>query len=317
MRFLASSMLLFISVNSFSQEIKFTGSIIDEHTQEPIAYAHILLLDKKSGTNALIDGTYLFFVKAEDLNSTVKISCVGYYSKVLSLAEMHKTEILELTSKIEDLGAIYLRNPIEKKKRRINSFINKEIIGLGNFSGGSYPSIVARYYERPKAFKKACFLSEIGIDFYATNFHVEYHFAKFRLRILGVAPDGSPGDDLLFENVVVEKDSNALRMTIDMLPYQIMIPEAGFYIAVEHLFIEENKYIEEKTFVINDTLIYENVSQVKYAPIFKGVLEESDSNFKSYYLHPDGWKKMNKLNLPQKILGTLLPAPAFKVTLTD
>jgi hypothetical protein len=105
-----------------------------------------------------------------------------------------------------------------------------------------------------------------------------------------------------------------------MLRYRIPIPKEGFFVAVEHLFIEENKYIEEKDYRVyrqTDTLIYEDFKVVKYLPVFKGVLEEEDENFNSFFKDTNGWKKMNNLDNSHSVFKGEVPAPAFKITLTD
>ena len=86
------------------------------------------------------------------------------------------------------------------------------------------------------------------------------------------------------------------------------------------MFIEENKYIEEKDYRVyrqTDTLIYEDFKVVKYLPVFKGVLEEEDENFNSFFKDTNGWKKMNNLDNSHSVFKGEVPAPAFKITLTD
>ncbi|MGK4566541.1 hypothetical protein [Flavobacterium sp. 3HN19-14] len=66
--------------------------------------------------------------------------------------------------------------------------------------------------------------------------------ASFNLRILEVNDDGSPGKDLLGENIIVIVKNGKKNTEVDLRKYQLQFPEKGFFVSVEFLIIEENKY---------------------------------------------------------------------------
>ena len=215
-----------------------------------------------------------------------------------------------------NLKEVFLYQIQDKNHKKINSFRGKEPIGLGNFSGGAYPSSVARYYPKPSEFKNA-FVKAVTVYYFNTSLQQSQGSSKYRLRILSATPEGAPGADILAENLIIQKGQAQFRTKIDLLKYRIKIPENGFFVAVEHLFIPENEFTEVKTFKVNDSLIYRDVPLVKYAPIFKGVLEENNSDFKSYYRSISGWKMMNHLDSSNRLLEGKIPAPGFKVEITN
>ena len=47
------------------------------------------------------------------------------------------------------------------------------------------------------------------------------------------------------------------------------------------------------------------------------ILEKDNEDFKSYYKDINGWRKMNSLDNSNSVFSGKLPAPAFKITLTD
>ena len=66
--------------------------------------------------------------------------------------------------------------------------------------------------------------------------------AKFVLRFFEVNSDGSPGNDLIAQNIVVPIKKGKKNTSIDLESYKIKVPTNGFFVAVEWLIIEDNRY---------------------------------------------------------------------------
>ncbi|WBL26672.1 carboxypeptidase-like regulatory domain-containing protein [Zunongwangia sp. HGR-M22] len=309
------TVFLFISVSSFAQTIRAVGQVVDTKTLEPLPYVNIVLEEARKGISTDEKGRYTFVIKDISDKTEAKFSYVGYQSKYVKLKDL-KGKIVKLSPSIDGLAEVYLYTIQNKKTKRINDFRIGESIGLGNFSGGQYPSIVARYYEKPAKFEEGCFIKQIEVRYFSVE-ETLYGNAKYRLRIMAVDQNGKPSYDLLSDGIIIEKAPNQFKTKIDMLPYKIPVPESGFFVAVEHLFIKENSYYEKKDYRVNDTIIYKNVELRKYGPVFKGVLEEYSPNFSSYYKDTSGWRKMNTLDNSNDAFSGKLPVPAFKIILTD
>tara|TARA_B100000953_G_scaffold117048_1_gene96390 strand:+ start:2482 stop:3426 length:945 start_codon:yes stop_codon:yes gene_type:complete len=314
MRILLTVFLL-ISVCTFGQTTRAVGQVVDAKTLEPLPYANIVLESKKRGISTDEEGRYSFVIKEVSENAILKFSYVGYESQCLELKEL-KGKVIKLKPSIHHLTEVKIFNVKNRKTKRINNFLLSESVGLGNFSGGQYPSTVARFYEKPGKFEEACYLKQVEIRYFILKETLS-RSAKYRLRIMAVDKEGKPSYDLLDNGLIVEKEPGEYRTKIDLLPYKIRIPDQGFFIAVEHLFIKENAFMERKDYRVNDTMLYKDVELRKYAPIFKGVLEKDNEDFKSYYKDINGWRKMNSLDNSNSVFSGKLPAPAFKITLTD
>ena len=306
---------LFISASALGQAIRAVGQVVDAETLEPLPYVNIILEEEKRGTSTDKEGRYSFVVKDIAEDTDVKFSYVGYESKHAPLKEL-KGKVIRLKPSVDHLAEVRLYTIKEKKRRRINDFRRKEIIGLGNFSGGQYPSIVARHYDKPEKFDEGCFIKDIEVRYFSVE-KTLYGSAKFRLRIMAVDKKGKPSYDLLSDGLIIQKEASQFKSKIDMLPYKIAVPKDGFFVAVEHLFIEENAYFEEKDYRVNDTIIYRDVKLRKYGPVFSGVLEEYGEDFNSYYKDVNGWRKMDNLDNSNEVFSGMLPVPAFKITMTD
>ncbi|PKD18350.1 hypothetical protein APR41_04140 [Salegentibacter salinarum] len=302
-----------------AQENRVIGQVVDALTSQPLPYVNIVLEEQHKGTSAGAQGRFLFVLKGADTSAILKFSFVGFKTEYINLGKLNNSRVVKMQPDVSALSEVQLYSILNNNSEKINDFRGKESIGLGNFSGGQFPSMVARYYARPENFKAGCFLEEVEVRFFATDLNMNKK-SKFRLRILEVGQNGKPAGDLLTSNLIIERRSNSFKTKIPLLQYRIPIPKEGFFVAVEHLFIKENEYIEKKDYKIyreNDTLLYDNFRVVKYLPVFKGVLEKKKHDFNSYFKDTNGWKKMNSLDNSHQVFKGEYPAPAFKITLTD
>ena len=298
----------------FAQETAFRGKVIDANSKEGVPYAHLILPELKRGTSADVHGDFRFEAGDVAQSMQVLVSSVGYVTRTLSLGAMSET--IALQPSLNALREVVIYDLQDHRSKRINPFVGAKIVGLGNFSGGAYPSALARYYARPKKFDQGCFLKNLEIDFYRV-LGADNPAAKFRLRILEVAEDGLPGIDLLDDGLVLEKPENAAKMKVNMLPYKLNVPSEGVYIVVEHLFIPENKFTEILS-VQNNEGYYINYEVERYAPIFKGVeIAKNQSNPRCFYKSLTGWKPVTQLDTAGSALAGNAPAPAFKVLFID
>ncbi|MDT0643512.1 carboxypeptidase-like regulatory domain-containing protein [Zunongwangia sp. F363] len=318
MKQLFSALFLLCFYLTTAQEKHVVGQVVNAETLEPLPYVNIVLEEKHRGTSTDGQGRFSFLLKNAAASTVLKFSYVGFKTKRINLAAL-EGKVVRMQPEVSNLSEVRLYNITREHSEKINDFRGKDPIGLGNFSGGQFPSIVARYYERPENFEGGCFLEQVEVRFFSTGLNSGRR-SKFRLRIMAVGEDGLPGEDLLRSDLIVERDPNRFKVKMPLLKYRIFIPEEGFFVAVEHLFIEENKYVEEKDYRVyrsKDTLLYKDVKIVKYLPVFKGTLEKGSGNFKSYFKDTNGWKKMNILDNSNPALKGEVPAPAFKITLTD
>ena len=299
-----------------AQELTIAGSIYDSETKKGIPFASLVFETIKKGTSTDEEGNFRFVLDAKLKGEFVKLSCVGYEPVLMRAGTLDGAHVY-LEQKTDELAEVQVYQMLQERRERVNSFRGKQIVGLGNFSGGAYPSALARYYERPDDFDAGCFLSAIEIQFY-NGFGIRPMPAKFRLRILSVAADGKPGTDLLGTDFILHKDESARKVKLDLKPYKLNIPQEGFFVAVEHLFIEENKFTERLTVRLNDSSGLRSYNVDRYAPVFKGVeTATNDQEVRCYYQSISGWKPIDLLNTAGSALKGKFPAPAFKLVFTD
>lgn len=304
-------LITFLNVGFLQAQKNISGTIINQQTQEPIAYAHLIIPSEKRGTTSDSNGIFEFTVPDNWLGKILKITCVGFEDKKIEL-QRGKDLLIYMTPSIEFLNAVHLSNSKKVTLLRVNSFRGKKSIGLGNFSGGAYPSMFARYYSFNETLGVENYLKEVSVFFHKQA----RHNAKFRLRIVAASEAKMPQEDLVAPFLVSITDQQT-KAKIKMPADGIEIPREGFFIVVEHLFIKENAFEETIHLKVNDTMKIRDIKQTRYAPIFKGIIEEGSESI-SYYMTVDGWKKVQKLKMPRaNFKENEVVAPAFKLKLTN
>ena len=299
-----------------AQDLVINASVIDAQTKRPIPFVNMIFVNHKIGTSADANGSFRFTVKERLKDESVYISCVGYEQRTLKVSELLNSTV-SLNQELNTLSEVNLYKMHFENQKRVNSFRGKQIVGLGNFSGGAYPSALARFYERPEKFEKACFLKSVEIQFYKILGKPSQK-ATFRLRVLSVDTDNKPGKDLLGADLIIDKPEGKQNLKVELIPYKINVPQEGFFVVVEHIFIEENKFSESYTIKVNDSVGYKEYLVDRYAPVFKGVeTSPDDKEISAFYRSIGGWKSIELLNTAASAMNGKLPTPAFKILFTD
>ena len=295
---------------SYAQK-NIAGTVINKRTNQPIAYAHLIIPSEKRGTTSDKNGKFEFTVLDEWIGKTLRITCVGFITKKITL-QRGRDIVIYLEPSVEFLKEIHLSNEEREEELRVNPFRGKRSIGLGNFSGGAYPSMFARYYPFESSLGEENYLKEVSVFFFKEG----RQNAKFRFRVVSATKDKMPKNDLL-DPMIIEVSYKQRKTVVKMPSNGIEVPKEGFFIVVEHLFIEENAFEEVIHLKVNNSLKIKDIKQKRYAPIFKGIVENEGDSY-SYYMSVDGWKKVHKLKIPRGDFdkGNVV-APAFKLKLTN
>ncbi len=298
----------------YAQSTTVRGRVVDSENGQALAYAHLLFQNYAMGTTSDTDGWFAFSVPDSLRNESVWISYVGYKPRLVKI-ETLGGKTVQLNPKTEGLGEILIE-PIRNKKNYVyRPGWTERPIGFGNLNAGLYPSQIAVYYPKPDKFENSCFLEEVKVYFFKTKEQWKLP-SKFRLHIYDMDENGKPGKDLL-KNFIIEREAGESSLNIELLDQKIRIPEQGFFVGVEHLFIKKNQYTETKDYYINDSLVAQDFQIIKYAPIFKGELVENDNDFNAWFFGPEGWESISEFELSHSAFGSKIPLPSFRIKITD
>ena len=120
--FLVVAVALAATHLAHSQE--FAGTVVDAETGEPIVYASVGVVEQTLGTLTDTVGHFGLNVLPQHDNDTLRISCIGYHSISMSVAEARRQNLFSLKLS-ENLLPEVVVLPIKTKTRTIGRTSNK------------------------------------------------------------------------------------------------------------------------------------------------------------------------------------------------
>jgi hypothetical protein len=237
-------LLVFITC-SVSAQIK--GVVKDSLTGKPIPYVNIWVENENIGSTSEENGTF-------SINTTAKgkrliFSTLGYEKKIIKASETLEVN-LKLTA--YSLNEVVISKSIGTKSIEIGK-TNNEIYQA--FDNG--PKIDTKYFPYKTSYNKTKYLKQVTIytDSRIENAIIKIHFYE-------VAPNGSPGEELLDKDFVVTVKKGTRINRFDLKEFNLKFPKTGLFIGFEKLMIENNK--TEKT--ITDSNTNKSQTQKTYFP---------------------------------------------------
>jgi len=285
MKILIFSLILLNSNLLFSQ-IK--AKIIDFETKENLPFVNIWVENENIGTTSTHSGE--FELDVVNVNKTVVFSSIGYETKRIQADSIHN--IVELIPQITELNEVFIHSKTQTKEFVIGRFDKSKINFY--FGSGSKPWIVARYFEYREDYSQTLFIKSIKV---LTKSDVKD--SKFNVRLYSVGEHGEPEHYLYDENIIGIAKKGKHVTEVDLSDLNISFPKKGFFIAIEWLIIEPNKF--EFSYTMENSK--EKFSGISYEPGIGTVPEDTDEN--SWLFSQGKWKKVfqNKETSNEKYSG--------------
>jgi len=261
--------LFFFITFSLSAQIK--GVVKDSISGEPIPYVNIWVENEAIGTTSEANGSFSLDIKEDKV---LVFSALGFETKKLS----SKSEVILLKPKVFELKEVVIEQPKFKKEIEIGNF-NKP---LGYHISGDLEWSNAKFFKYETTYEQTKFVKKIKI-----TTRSKVNNAKFKIRIFSVNKEGSPEDDLLYEDIIVTVKKGKRKNIIDISNFKLVFPKEGLFIAYEVLKIESNKY--EFKYTENESK--KLVKKTFYAPDFECNLVEEQN---TYHFKLGKWIKLQK-----------------------
>ena len=201
----------------------FNGFVIDETTQEPVSFAHIIVEGTGFGVISKIDGSFIIPFKFNEFEFT--ISSLGYESRKLKINHDVFSSPINLKQKVSILEAVHVTAP-KYKYTWLNDF-NFPSLGLyGIWSGGE----ISTYIHESEKFENALMNSlEIYIHNLSVNNYLRLHIYNNDLIC------SCPGSELLDTNYLINGGVKNTWVNIDLSKSRVKIPENGIFVSFEGL----------------------------------------------------------------------------------
>lgn len=262
-----------ISTMGYSQ-VK--GVVIDAETKEKIPYVNIWVENESIGTTSNLKGKFEIAIQ---LNSPMFIlfSAIGFETRRISSDSLR--DVIELKPMVTELDEVVITPKRRTQKLTIGKFKKSEI--NHNFGCGTEPWIVARYFPYQDVFNRTPFLEKIRV---LTNSDIKD--ARFSIRLYDVNGKGEP-EGYIYDKNLIGLAHKGIRITdIDFSELNIRLPKKGFFIAVEWLIVDENRYAYN--YAMKDP--GKRLKGISYEPAFGTIPAETDEN--SWIFYQGKWKRV-------------------------
>lgn len=203
-----------------TKEIILSGFVQDSKTKIKLPYANFGVLNKEIGTVSNKEGSFDFHLSESNANDTIRISMIGYKSKILFVDKLlNKKGNIEINLEEENsqLNEVVVTARKWKKKT------------LGNKTKSTFIGHLF-YYEqlgkemgiRMNVGRRPTFVDDF-------NFHISYNrFTSksfFRLNMYKIV-NGKPSDNILKRNIIISVEPNQTGMiTTNLKEYDIVLTE--------------------------------------------------------------------------------------------
>ena len=221
-----SSLLLFLLLPlcTFAQ-VSFTGTIRDESTEAPLAFARIYNSTQQKGVYTNAKGQFSIAVASTD---TLRIDDMGYemdqlFGDSLQKALADTNFILALKPRFFELETFEVKGRNTPTYASIGLHQPKRKTTLGSqIAGIEYCTLI----QNPAYAGQL--LEEVLLAFKRKS------TGKLRLHLYRVQSDGTPGEELLTKNVVFETANfkgKIGHIALDQQP--LYLPESGVFVGIE------------------------------------------------------------------------------------
>lgn len=196
---------------------------INEGTKVPVAFATLELLPQKISVNTNENGLYNLAIKHLEQNDSIKISCVGYQSKIIRLSKSLNEQIIYLKNStviLPEFIIIANKSPTIKTQKPKSQGLLGGIPNKQFMVGLTFDSVK---YANKRIESVSIYISRGG------NFK-----SPFRIRFFTLINGIPSTQEFYHENLVVQAVKigwNTFKLPIDNL----IIPSSGGFIAMEWL----------------------------------------------------------------------------------
>lgn len=289
--------LLLLSSNFIFSQLK--GVIINSETKEKIPYVNIWVENLSIGTTSNEEGEFSLNV---DNSKTILFSALGFETKKTKSNSIQM--IVELKPQITELKEIVVKSKKLTRQLGIGEFEQSKINHY--FACGTTPWIAARYFDYKESYNNTPFLKKIRL---LTKSDVKD--SKFNIRLYGVNENGEPENYIYDENIIGIAKKGKKITEIDISDLNIQFPEKGFFISIEWLIIESNKY--EYTYTMKGSK--KKLLGISYEPSIGTIPSETDKN--SWIFNQGKWRKVWKNNSSIKSYKDKYGLLAIELILTN
>lgn len=228
--------LLLVCARAGAQSAPLTGTVTDAASGQAVPFAIVEIPTRHIGMQATEQGTFVLALPgALAPTDSLRVTSLGYYARQLAVPAASPCQ-LPLRATAVALPEAVVRPP--GPATVLGPGADGDKIG---FAQGNLRAVSSQGWQVARRFENAPAGVVQAVRFYVKpNGHCGKASAKtpFRVRLYAAdGPAGAPGTDLLTASVLTAAQGKGWH-EVDLLRYQIPVPAAGFYVAMEWLYTD-------------------------------------------------------------------------------
>lgn len=207
-----------------------SGTVIDVQTEKPITFVNVWVKNSLKGATTNEKG--VFHIKNGVVGDTLLISNLGYEEKQLVAKTNNPIKLIPKEIALDEVIVIPLK---EEKISELKSYKNKGKIKDFYFNG-HYS--LARYFPYNEQFNDHPFIKSVSL----ITLSALKNDVSFRVQLIRANKQGRPTKIPLSEYYLVTAGKGKNEVKINLLEEKLLFPENGFFVVVDRLNLEENKF---------------------------------------------------------------------------
>ena len=210
-----------------------SGTVVDETNGSPVPFVNVWVKNTLLGATTGKDGK--FTIGGAKIGDSLLISSLGYSTLVFSAKEENNISLKSEINKLDEVVLIPMNNSAEfsiisyKKPKKNRNWYNN-----GHYS-------LARFYQYKPEYSKTPFIGQIGL----ITLNAKDESVLFRIRLVKIGTNGAPSENGLTDNIILESKKGSAEIVFDLKGEKILFPEDGFFVVLDRLNLEENKFFNK------------------------------------------------------------------------
>lgn len=259
--------IICLLTSTYAHTQPLTGRVTDAITGQAVSYASIGLTKANQGTTASAEGKFTLTHLPHPSGDSLVVSCVGYQTTRIPLEKNRHTYEVGLERNASRLREVVIRHYSRKLTLPWDNSKSKTSIYTRSINSHIQ---AAKLFDAPATFSR---LQSVTVAT-KTGMFGSGKNSRFRIRIYDYdSVLKNPGNELC-DSVIEVSGRGSVKVQLDK--FQIILPGNKFFVAVQWLFIEENK---EESVVDSGSYYY-------YRPGIRW-LEQTNSEPNTWFQYPD------------------------------
>lgn len=206
--------ILCISYSFFFSQQNCVGILIDSLNAKPIEFANIGIIGKGVGTVTNEKGEFNFVIPDSLLKFPVKVSMIGYRSKVINskyFSNQKNIQLVEQSNVLDEVKVV-----AKKSVTKILGNQTKTTAVVGSFKENK---LGAEMGIKLKIKKTRTHIK----TFYLNIAKNQIEKLIFRFNVYNLTEKGYPKDNILTQNIMIEPKDKIGLIEFDLMPYNIFV----------------------------------------------------------------------------------------------